>query len=1484
MHSLRSGRTYKDTMSDEGEHLGTATLRERTGATELQGETTSLAQMLQVLLEDRRKREEELLEERRLREEEMRRERALREEEMRQQMEVLRGLVEGIHRQGETAAVRAEKDKDRDVKIMKLTEEDDIEAYLTTFERLMRVHEVKEDRWAFRLAPHLSGKAQQAYAGMGTTEAGDYEKLKAAILKRYDITEESYRRRFRAARVKQGETNKELVTRLEDLINKWMQTCKTAEDVKDRVVLEQLLDTLPTSVRVFVKERKPTSSAEAAHLADDYITARKESDVGATQDKRQGVRCNRCKKIGHFARECRQGTTIEPEERSEASRPKQKRDLKEIVCFNCQQKGHYASNCPSKPSLFCQENALSEKKNNVFEGSLQRTGIVEGREVKNILLDTGCARTLIRQELVPHEKMIEGEAIPIRCAHGDTVLYPLALVKIVVGGCTIQIKAAVSETLPMDVLLGTDVPELKQLITEGTEPADALAVTTRGQARKHSQEDQAQELREQVAGATPTDLEEPQVEPWWQTFDDELFEGGRTKRNLTRSQKRQGRRSHWEDRNPTEEILEHPVGEDSSLPAHTLDISAEELKVLQSADPTLDAIRKAANGHPCSAGVGFFQRDGLLYRRWTPPGRGKEDMEIEQLVLPMQCRETVLTLAHDIPLAGHLGKDKTARRVLQRFYWPTLYRDVADHCRSCAVCQKSARVKPPRVPMIPLPIMTEPFTRIAMDIIGPLPRSRSGKKYVLVVCDYATRFPEAIPLKSIDAEHIAEELAVLFSRVGVPKEILTDQGSNFTSQLLMEIYRLLHVHPIRTTPYHPQTDGLVERFNQTLKSMLRKAAVEAGKDWDKLIPYLLFAYREVPQASTGFSPFELLYGRSVRGPLDILKESWEADKKSNESVVSYILTVREKMEKMTDLVKQNLEEAQKSQKYWYDRNARHREFQAGDLVLVLLPTSTSKLMAQWQGPYQVIRRVGKVDYRIKMHDRRQKYKVFHVNMLRKWHTPAEPVYYMDDPQGHSEDDLPVWEKDEGSRVEEVKVGSQLLGDQQEQLTHLLHEFSEIFQDKPGSTSMIEHHIHTGSAQSVRLPPYRVPYAFREPVKAELDEMVASGIIEPSTSEWCAPMVLVKKKDGSLRVCVDYRRLNQVSETDAYPMPRIDDLIDRVGSSTFISTMDLTRGYWQVPVAKEDRPKTAFATPYGLFQFNVMPFGLQGAPATFQRLMDRVIQGLDFAAAYLDDLVIFSSTWEEHLLHLRSILERLREAGLTAKAKKCVFGASECAYLGHIVGSGIVRPQQSKISAIESIGVPTTKKEVRTFLGITGYYRRFIENYSSIAAPLTDLTKKDTPHRIKWSQECDNAFKKLKGVLCSEPVLKSPNFGSPFVLQTDASDRGIGAVLSQHSEDGQEHPVAYWSRKLLPREQRYSTIEKECLAIKLGIEAFRVYLLGRPFTIETDHRSLVWMERLKTTNNRLARWSLALQPYNFKVSHRAGKENGNADALSRTATN
>ena len=317
------------------------------------------------------------------------------------------------------------------------------------------------------------------------------------------------------------------------------------------------------------------------------------------------------------------------------------------------------------------------------------------------------------------------------------------------------------------------------------------------------------------------------------------------------------------------------------------------------------------------------------------------------------------------------------------------------------------------------------------------------------------------------------------------------------------------------------------------------------------------------------------------------------------------------------------------------------------------------------------------------------------------------------------------------------------------------------------------------------------------------------------------------------------------------------------------------------MAVKDKPKTAIATPFGLYQFKCMPFGLQGAPATFQRMMDALLDGLrDYASAYLDDLVIFSRTWKEHLTHLEAVFERLKATGLTAKPTKSKFGMEEWSYLGHVVGGGKVRVEESKIEAIRKIQWPMTKKDVRALLGLTGYYRKFIPNYATIAVPLTDLTRKAQPCQVIWTPDCEEAFRKLKDLLCSSPVLQAPDFKKSFVLQTDASDRGVGAVLSQRDKDGMDRPVAYFSKKLLDREERYSTVEKECLAIKLAMQAFRVYLMGWQFTIQTDHRALAWLDKVKENNGRLTRWSLSLQPYRFEIQYRQGKENVNADALSR----
>ena len=435
-------------------------------------------------------------------------------------------------------------------------------------------------------------------------------------------------------------------------------------------------------------------------------------------------------------------------------------------------------------------------------------------------------------------------------------------------------------------------------------------------------------------------------------------------------------------------------------------------------------------------------------------------------------------------------------------------------------------------------------------------------------------------------------------------------------------------------------------------------------------------------------------------------------------------------------------------------------------------------------------------------------------------------------------------------------------------------------EKLGRTTTVQHEIDVEGSTPVRQQAYRLPEARKEVVKQELDKMLAQGIVQPSRSPWASPIVLFEKKDGNVRFCVDYRKLNQVSKFDAYPMPRVDEVLESVGSAQFISTLDLVRGYWQIPMSEQSQEKTAFATPYGLFEFCVMPFGLHNAPATFQRMMNEVLYDCrEFSRAYIDDDIVYSSTWEEHLEHLRRVFTQLRQANLSLKLSKCQFGLKQVEYLGHVIGGGVILPNPRKLEAVHHYKRPETKTEVKSFLGLTGYYRKFVPQYATISTPLSNLLKKGKREKVEWTPECEQAFQTLKKKLGEPPVLIVPDFSRPFVVQTDASNVGIGAVLTQKGADDKEHPVAFASRKLKPREN-YSVVEKECLAIVWALQFFYPYLYGQHFVVETDHQPLTWLQRMKNQNPRLARWALTLQPYKFDVRHRAGAQHKNADGLSR----
>ena len=447
------------------------------------------------------------------------------------------------------------------------------------------------------------------------------------------------------------------------------------------------------------------------------------------------------------------------------------------------------------------------------------------------------------------------------------------------------------------------------------------------------------------------------------------------------------------------------------------------------------------------------------------------------------------------------------------------------------------------------------------------------------------------------------------------------------------------------------------------------------------------------------------------------------------------------------------------------------------------------------------------------------------------------------------------------------------------LARHVHTFPAPGTPITGRTEAVMHDIDTGSTRPIRCNPRKLSPKKIKIQQELVDKMLEEGQIEHSVSAWSAPTVLVTKKDGTTRFCVDYRRLNNSTKKDAFPLPRIDDSLNSLSGQSWFSTLDLASGYWQVRLSEDAKPKTAFATHSGLFQFAVMPFGLCNAPATFERLMSQVMRGLHWkrCLVYIDDILVFGHDFESALQSLELVLIRVAEYGLQLKSTKCHLFRSSVPFLGHIVGRAGLECDPAKVSAVANWIPPSTIKGVREFLGFTGYYRRFVPDYSTVAQPLVRLLGKDC--KFKWTDACQDAFKALRALLIKAPVLAFPKEDLPYIVDTDASDYGIGGVLSQCIE-GTEHVIAYYSKSLNPAQQKYCTTRRELLAVVATLDHFKGYVWGPKFVVRTDHAALVWLKNLKNIQGMLARWLAKLQQFHFDIIHRPGAQHGNADGLSR----
>lgn len=1456
-------------------------------------------------------------------------------------------------------------DISKNIKLVPPFNASDPTSYFQMFEKVAGRLSWPKDSWSALVQSVLTGKAQETYIALPVEQCYDYDKLKTAILRAYELVPEEYRLRFRTASMKKDQTFAEYLKYLTDLFDQWVRGREINGDyqkLKDLIILENFLYTIPQNIADYLIEKEITNLSDVPDAAanrsiflhkrdgrgrkvDQAICANpssyKQANVSigsgsntATERKnpsksqgsivakksfKTGRFCQYCNRTGHTEEFCwkKSGSGSKPKPialiSSKGCNGEQPLTDRQNSGRACPQAANWEqlNNNSQTPLVPVSSNSIARvvqptelvensdrpllnlcsspvieqsesSQDNVFSYFLSK-GIVSTDEGANsevtILRDTGASQSLMLKGTIdiaePNECiLLQGIA--------DFVSVPLVRVKLQSDLVTGPVIVGIVDQLPVKgvtFLLGNDlaggqvsaVPQVTQnplscnMSTDVCcSPVFSACAVTRAMAAKADHDDDVKDVDGDISLA------------------DTFFA------TLTDS-----------------EVKDSPLTNVSQGLAEGLPLTnvSQRLADLQRVDsdiaPLIDIAVLEGEGDTELNECYYLKPNGILMRRWKPPhvAQDHEWENVHQVVVPKEYRQDIMSLAHDSSLAGHLGVRKTLSRIWQHFYWPNIRRDVSQYCKSCHVCQLVGKSnKPiPTAPLIPLPVFEAPFTRVLIDIVGPLPKTSSGHQYILTMLDMATRYPEAIPLRNISAKMVVKELLNFFTRFGLPKEVQSDQGSNFLSKVFRQTLKELGISQITSSAYHPQSQGALERYHQTLKTMIRKYCVEHEKDWDKGLPFLLFATRETPSESLGYSPFQLIFGHEVRGPLKLLKEQW-IHHNDQVNLLEYVSKFKERLSTTLEVARTNLEYSQGKMKKWYDRShkARDRVFHPGDLVLALIPMHGQPLKAKFSGPYVVEERVGEVDYVIQTPDRRKERRRCHVNMLKEYHSrdgadppssacivvPADPGLTEDEGCPLTLDQAASWRDNQEAWDSLTTKLSHLTESKREGLLSLLKEFPRVFKDSPGRTEAACHDVDVGDNQPVKQSPYRASPQKQQLLQKELDYMLQQGLIEPCQSEWCSPVTLVPKPGGSYRFCIDYRKVNSLTKTDTYPLPRVDDCIDRIGSAKYITKLDLLKGYWQVPLTERAQDISCFVACGNTYRCKVMPYGMKNAPATFQRLMNGLTKDLHNCVTYIDDVVVYSDTWEEHLSQLHALFHKLSNADLVINLTKCDFCKAQVQYLGYMVGLGQVSPPNAKVEAIVSSSYPKNKRELQRFLGMVGYYRRFVLNFSILVAPLTDLLKKGV--KYQWSAQCEQAFTNLKAVLASQPVLQAPDFNKPFKLAVDASGVGAGAVLLQDSDQGIEMPVCYFSKKFNQAQKNYSTIEKELLALILALQHFSVYLGSgsTPIQVYTDHHPLKFLAKFKDKNQRLTRWALFLQEYSLDIKHIKGVNNVLADCLSR----
>nr|XP_054765775.1 uncharacterized protein LOC129272688 [Lytechinus pictus] len=871
----------------------------------------------------------------------------------------------------------------KNIRLVPIFDEEGVDTYFVSFEKVAKRLNWPEEYWTLLLQSVFVGKAAKVYSSLSEMQSCDYATVKETILNAYELVPEAYRHTFRNMQRQSGQTYVEFAREQEMMFDKWYRSLKADKDfvhLREVVLLEEFKKSLPFGIKSHLDDHRVTEVSKAAIVADEFEVTHKGSGdrppfknywkkkgKGSFESHNKPSEGKYASKEKDTNKNQASGGTESTKRLAGMGMPTK---VKKDMGFVKQTSVPSMEFVPSEPIRDVESVSLvfADKVKQVdetfrsflYDGEVSPclTGAA-GRSVV-ILRDTGAAQSL----MVPGDSALPPESsenakVLIQGIGPNFMSVPLYKVDLKCDLVNGPVTVGVVPELPMegvDFLLGNDL-------------AGDRVVASPVVSEKPVEVAETELLQEDFPGIFPDCV-------------------------VTRSQTRRAEKDDAESANVEEstdvwlaetffkdlngDSVEGSVANNDSL------FSKSSLVQAQQADPELKSLSQKACSEAEADKVPecFYVKDDILMRKWRPPRRPADEdwCIIHQVVVPPCYRMDILEMAHELPMAGHVGIRKTEDRIMRHFYWPKMH-----FCKTYHTCQIIGKAQPSikPAPLIPTPAFDEPFTRVLVDCVGPLPRTRSGHRFLLTIMDLSTRFPEAIPLRSITAKTVVQALVQFFTRYGLPKEVQSDQGSNFISGIIQQVMKELGIKQIKSSAYHPQSQGALERYHQTLKTMIRAYCEDYPDDWDKGISFLLFATRDSPNESTGFSPFELVYGHEVRGPLKLIKERFMVQD-DDVNLLDYVSKFRERLSKACDVAKEHLKVSQGKMKAQADKNAKERSFKPGDKVLVLLPLQGEPLKARFSGPYIVKKKLNDVNYVISTPDRKKSQRVCHVNMLKEY--------------------------------------------------------------------------------------------------------------------------------------------------------------------------------------------------------------------------------------------------------------------------------------------------------------------------------------------------------------------------------------------------------------------------------------------------------------------------------------------------------------------